>query len=431
MAKKDVSVESSAFSAELLKATGEQALEAVHKVGADEQADLVEAWVAAGNIDAVARVANEDEAPAPARKAARRGLNVLKSRGIRVPEASTKAKPFATKTETIVEGRFIPTDGSGNATLAIFSRTTGKDPRLAEVLYNDGLGILRVTGGSVPASRIREWENESRRGRGFAPVPVSAEWVRWRVAALREANARSGNLIPLEIERFADLLTPVPATEPAHPVASLTSAEISGTETRVALSASLHAEPEFRAFLVSREMLAEVLRRVGERVAEVTNQPSQEQVNPLLEEELSAATDRFFEPEVRKQLADRMLDAAVSIQKRVGDERALDVIAVRAAVLNAGLITQPPREIPFLRGFFDKSLAILAAQSAGQVNIPIPNRQSAGPVLSADQLAAIEAAKGAAPATSDDEKAEGLSSLARGALGHGCFHREANTRRAR
>ncbi|HMI83960.1 MAG TPA: hypothetical protein VK550_07685, partial [Polyangiaceae bacterium] len=73
------------FDAAALQMDAEGAVAAVIAAGA-RGAALVDAWVQAKNAAAVAALAEDDKAPAPARKAARRGLNVLKARGIAVPE---------------------------------------------------------------------------------------------------------------------------------------------------------------------------------------------------------------------------------------------------------------------------------------------------------------------------------------------------------
>ena len=49
-------------------------------------ADLVDEWVARKNVAAVLEIAMDDGAPTLVRKAARRGINVLKSRGVPIPE---------------------------------------------------------------------------------------------------------------------------------------------------------------------------------------------------------------------------------------------------------------------------------------------------------------------------------------------------------
>jgi hypothetical protein len=41
------------------------------------------------------------------------------------------------------------------------------------------------------------------------------------------------------------------------------------------------------------------------------------------------------------------------------------------AIEQAGLITNPPSEIGFLRAFFDKGLAFLASRTGGQLRVPL------------------------------------------------------------
>ena len=72
-----------------------------------------------------------------------------------------------------------------------------------------------------------------------------------------------------------------------------------------------------------------------------------------------------------------MKDSALSIVAREGENRALDVVATLRAIENRGLITDPPREVPFLRAFFDKAIAVLAAQGGGQLRIPVGKREAA------------------------------------------------------
>ena len=38
-----------------------------------------------------------------------------------------------------------------------------------------------------------------------------------------------------------------------------------------------------------------------------------------------------------------------------------------------GLVTNPPRDVPFLKAFFDKAVAMMIAQSGGRLRIPVPN----------------------------------------------------------
>lgn len=385
---------SSHFSSEQLQATAEQALSIVAAIGADEQADLIDAWITAGNVAAVARIAQQDNAPSAARKAARRGINVLKSRGVAIPEKSTTARPFARPQERQIEARFIPFEaGVQGSVVTLFTRTVGRDCQFVDIFFNDAVGITRAGGGTLSYSKLQEWEAERRRNRGYDAITVPVEWARWRIAQARQQNQRSGLLLPLELDRYKQLLEPVPTSNPGHPAASL------GLETivdsaRVEKSLQLHMEPEFRSFLLPQAIMQEMLGEVGKRISLLGRQAEQSEVEAFIDEEKRAATDRFFQENIRQQLADQMNDVLLSIYHRLGKERALDLLATREAILTAGLITQPPREIPFLVGFFEKTLAMMVSESNGQLSIPLPApTTNAGPVLSQEQLAAVEAAR--------------------------------------
>ena len=69
-----------------------------------------------------------------------------------------------------------------------------------------------------------------------------------------------------------------------------------------------------------------------------------------------------------------MRDSALSVLQRAGEQPALEVVAAMKSILAAGLITNPPREVPFLRAFFDKAIGLMVAQGGGQLRIPIRKR---------------------------------------------------------
>jgi hypothetical protein len=75
-------------------------------------------------------------------------------------------------------------------------------------------------------------------------------------------------------------------------------------------------------------------------------------------------------------LAQRMKDSALSVIARLGEHAGLQVSAVIHVIQGAGLITNPPSDVKFLTGYFDKALALLAAQQGGQLRIPIPRPPS-------------------------------------------------------
>jgi hypothetical protein len=202
-------------------------------------------------------------------------------------------------------------------------------------------------------------------------VAVPVEWARHRIAESRKLNATSRQVLPLGLEACRELIETT-ATACAHPLAELDAAITVEQATSAATgSGALHQEPEMRAWLPDRGALDEMLQKVGERLgSEGASDP--DKVNEAIREEIDAATDRFFSPEVRDIVSRRLADAAISVRSRKGQERAIEVLSVARAIREAGLITAPPREIPFLTGFFQKALGILAQQSGGQLRVPVP-----------------------------------------------------------
>ena len=97
-----------------------------------------------------------------------------------------------------------------------------------------------------------------------------------------------------------------------------------------------------------------------------------EKVNEALKAEVASATDRFFTPELRTAVAAWMKDAAIGVRSRSGDDDAQHVLRVAKAVEEAGLITSPPNEIPFLQTFFQKAIAYVVSQNQGQLRVPVP-----------------------------------------------------------
>jgi hypothetical protein len=362
------------FDPELVNAGQDTAREALQKVG-DAAGSLIEAWLGASNVAAIVAVVEADEVPGLARKAARRALNVLRARGASIPERSHVVK-IDDRAEVAIEATLIPPDSTGTLAISIASRDAAGRYHLAEVIIREPIGILQAGSGWLSGSQLKEGRARALEGLGVAPVPVPVEWARHRIAAARQQNAGSGHILPLGLDRCRELIEPVPEAAPPHPLAQFEGdVTVERAAAAVSDSASLHQEPEFRGWFPDRGALDELLQRVGERLGpEGAKDP--ERVNQALREEIEAATDRFFSPDVRVIVERRMRDAAISVRARKGDERAVSVLAIARAVREAGLITAPPREIPFLVRFFQKALGVAAQQAGGQLRVPVAAPES-------------------------------------------------------
>ncbi|MFO0572008.1 MAG: Rid family hydrolase [Polyangiaceae bacterium] len=140
----------STFAAELLGATAERA-----RGGQAAQRPRCRP----GRLDqssqrgSVAEVA--EHGAGPARKAARRALNVLKSRGIAIPTRSHVASLVGEKGPEALEAWLLPPDTAGGTLLVVTARAPASRYRAAFVVLNDTFGVHRVDVGEVthtPAS---------------------------------------------------------------------------------------------------------------------------------------------------------------------------------------------------------------------------------------------------------------------------------------
>ena len=134
----------------------------------------------------------------------------------------------------------------------------------------------------------------------------------------------------------------------------------------------MHGLPEFQGWLPPKQAVDEMLFEVGKTLTP-GEAPDQAQLQETLSAQVIAATDRYFTPEQRARLVSAMKDSALSVLAREGEAKALELVATMTCIENAGLITDPPSEVPFLRMFFDKAVAVLLSQGQGSLKIPIPN----------------------------------------------------------
>ena len=365
---------SRAFDPTLVGILPDAALAAATKAGERAEA-LVEAWVKAGNAGAVNEVA--ERGSGKARKAARRGLNVLKARGVVIPDRARVASLAGPREQAIEEGWLVAPDTQGTCVVAVSSRTTTTRPRVVFAFLNPTVGVYRVSNAELSQSQLKESLAQSAPGGAYKPVSVPVGWIRQRIADARRFQKEKNVPEPLGLASAEPLLGPVPTERVTHPF-DAQKRELSDDEGKelVSTSGALHNLPEFGAWLPTRDAVEELLAKVGETLT-----PGQEADPKVVQEQLAAevvsATDRYFSPERRTDLVALMKDSALSILAREGESRAREVLATMRAVERCGLITDPPHEVPFLRAFFDKAIAVLAAQNGGQLRIPV-KREAAG-----------------------------------------------------
>jgi hypothetical protein len=311
-----------------------------------------------------------------ARKAARRGLNVLKSRGVATPEQRRVGTIAATEAE-IFEGWMMAPDPTVTQLFALTARAGTGRMRTCFVVLHPQRGVARVDNAALSKTQLHDSFDRALPNAGFDPVQVPIAWARHRVADARRAAKARGVPEPLGFSSAASLLYPLPESAPPHPLDE-EGLELTAEDAKELAkgSASLHLVPEFRGWLPSNAAVQQLLYELGQKLGPSPEGREPDAVRKHLAEEVAAATDRFFSPELREELLGRMKDAALSVLSR-DEQQALLVVATMKAVASAGLVTDPPRDIPFLRGFFDKAVGMLIAQNGGRLKIPVPTAAAA------------------------------------------------------
>ncbi len=384
----------SQFDSSLITASADDALNALAQVG-DHAASLIEAWVAQSNAAAVAMAA--EQATGAVRKIARRGLNILKSRGVTIPARGRVATVTQINSVPTIRAWVMPPDATGGVVVILAAHTPTRRYRTAFVYMHDEIGIHRVESGEQSLTQLKEAMTRLAPGSALKPIEVPLDWARARIVQARKRHTASGIPQPLGLTTIARLLEPAPEELPEHPFDS-EGFELADEDARemAAASARLHELPEFRNWLPPRAALDEMLAKVGEHLTPDV-QPEQSELAAIIEEEVKSATDRLFSPQSREQLVTTMKDSALSVLSREGETKTLEVVAAMKRITAAGLITDPPHEIGFLRAFFDKALAVLLAQGQGKLSIPV-RRVEAPPAESHTESAPEASSEGTAEA---------------------------------
>lgn len=365
---------SPAFEEHLLRTTAEGALSAVAEVGARAES-LVQAWTETGNAAAVLEVSERGQGAA--RKAARRALNILRSRHVEIPVLRRVASLGGEVAPDVLEAWMMAPDSSGMQLFAVASRSPLGRSRVVFVFLHGSQGVARVENATMSQSQLKDYFAKVLPGSGYSATKVPVEWTRFRIAAARRIHKDRGLPEPMGFATASSLLEPVPEEAPVHPFdeEGLEMADEDAVEM-AAQSGLLHNIPEFRSWLPSNAAIEEMLSAVGQKLTPGET-PDPAALAEHLKAETEAATDRFFSPETREEIVRRMKDSALSALSREGEQRALEIAAVIKVVEKCGLVTNPPREVPFLKAFFDKAVAVMAAQGGGRLRIPVPAAMNA------------------------------------------------------
>jgi len=346
----------------------DQALSALANAGA-EAPRLIQLWLDHANTLALSEVSAHGLGES--RRAARKALRVLQSRGVTVPRQK-RVVTLGTKAPQTTKAWLLAPDPAYNILLVLARRSDTSRYDTALVYLNDDYGVTQVQQGEYSQSALKKTLEGLVPGGRYKPAEVGVEWARARIFSALARQRQRGLVEPLGLTSISNLLGSPPTQDVVHPF-DAEGLEVALEDAREMSkdSGSLHNLPEFAAWLPSRNAIDAMLLEVGKNL-KPGEQPDQSKLQELLQAAVISATDRYFTPEQRERLVQVMKDSAVSILAREGESTGLRITAVMQCIKNAGLITDPPSEVPFLRAFFDKAVAYLLAEGKGSLRIPIP-----------------------------------------------------------
>ncbi len=307
------------------------------------------AAVAASRADVLAALASH--ADKDVAKEAKRGLHILKTRGVAVPEAPRPAPPpaAAAPPEAPLQAYASAIDGRGEQAVWLPRAVPGKGIEVGQAVVSDTLGLLELQVGLVGR---KEWRQLAQGLLSHGAAMGVGELDRRRahaiLAAARARNDRSGQRVPEGADLWLGQLGPA---EPlADPGAGLP--PLAGEEEREALAASgkLHDLPLMKSWIAEEEYL----RGVAAKLDEVTVSPlylDERQRSEQMARVVAEAADGYLDPERRRVVSARLFAVAEHLQER-GDPAHARAAAAAARALAGGV---PASAIPFARLLVEKA----------------------------------------------------------------------------
>jgi hypothetical protein len=335
------------------------------KAGAEEVAALpqplfgalLRAAVVSGRGDLLAALAvSPDRAIA---KEAKRGIHLLRSRGVEVPEPARPAIQVAPPAAEEVFPCFASAiDNQGERAVWISRNVPGRGVEVGQAIVSDVLGLLELQVGLLGRKEFRAFGRDiAERGRAMGVAEVSAGLARSLVAAARRMNEASGRRVPDGGDAWLARLGPA---DPL-PDAAASFSPLSGEEERAAVESSgrLHDLPMLRGWIAEEEPLRALARKLDEIAVSplyIDEGQRAAQVSASITDALEAYLD-----EPRRQRLGARLFATASHLEGLGELEPARWAAAAARALLAGV---PAGRIPFARLLVEKAFPDAVTRSA-------------------------------------------------------------------
>ncbi len=327
--------------------------------------ELALAWAGdAATADPVLGLAPES-LPKPARKALRRALHHLRSRGVAVPEAPPAATvaTLAPLDEAIDEARVTALDPHGVRIAYLATDRSGGGVRLFELALDDTRGVLELEVFEAGRSRARRFLRDAAQRERWPAVPAPSASVRALIAraAAHQASDRSA---PRQFAEWRTRLCEVPEGTPTP-----------GAIAREALGGGA-AEPDLVSGWVREgalgpwpppiarvQALIDRLEELAKSAVIVTPAARREQVDRAVED----ALDEIYGGDERGRIADLFEETAYVWWQTGREGEARQAIAAAA-----DFIARAPRENAVARAMIERLLSPALARARAESEASAP-----------------------------------------------------------
>jgi hypothetical protein len=310
---------------------------------------LLRAALAAGRADLLAEVAAAAGDRAVA-KEAKRGLHVLKARGVAVPEPARPAPP---PPPAVVEELFpcyaSSIDGQGERAVWLARNVPGRGIEVGQAVISDETGLVELQVGLLGRKEYRNFGRDiGTRGQAMGVAEVPPALARALVLEARRRNDESGRPVPDGADAWVARLGPAALLEdPAATFASL-----SPEEERAALDASeaLHELPMLKSWLADEPVLRALAAKLDE-IAASTVLVDERQREEAREAALSDALEGWLDALRRDRIRRRLLAVAVHL-RGMGQEAHARAAAAASRALAGGTAA---RDVPVVRRMVERA----------------------------------------------------------------------------
>ncbi len=332
-------------------------------------AALARAAVAAGRGDVLAALSMRPEKDVA--KEAKRGLHLLRARGVPVPEPAHAAAPQAAVVpESPLPAYATAFDRNGERAVWVPRNVPGKGVEVAEAVVSDTLGLLEL---QIAIVGRREWRRIARAVLDLDATTGAAEIERDRAVALvrsaRALNERSGRRVPDRADAWLSQVAP--AAEPPDPAREFPRLPDDEERDALAASARLHELPMTKGWLADETFLRRLAAKLDE-IAVSQLYIDEAQRAEQMDRVVADAVEGYFDVERRRLISSRLYDVAALLAAR-DDPPHARAAAAAARALAAGA---PAASIPFARLLVEKAVPPLGPSPA-----PEPDSRDASPLV--------------------------------------------------